>query len=126
MHSVYAALLFSVILTAWHFPLLFVPGDWRKTLFDFVVIQLGLCLTNAISFAVIYKLTNSAILCVLAHAWGNAITLTFLPPGDLKTIVGFVIEGIIGIIILILCEKRIIKSAKESTNGYLEPSLPEQ
>ncbi len=120
MHSVYAALIFSVILTSWHFPLFFVPGDWRKTLFDFFVIQLGLCLTNAITFAVIYKLTNSVSLCILAHAWGNSITLTFLPPGDIKTIVGFVIECIIGVIILVLCGKGIIKSAEKRTRSQLE------
>jgi len=113
MHSVIAALIFTVIWATWHLPFFLIPWDWRKTLFDFFVIMIGMSLTNAISLAVIYKLTNSILLCVFAHAWMNAITKTFRPSGDLKTIVGFIIEAIIGIIILTLCEKGVIKSAKE-------------
>lgn len=48
----------------------------------------------------------------LLHTWSNAITNTFMPTGDLKTIAGFAFEGAISIIILILCEKGVIKVAK--------------
>ena len=52
------------------------------------------------------------LLCVLFHTWSNAITNTFMPTGDLKTIAGFALEGVISMIILILCEKGVIKTAK--------------
>jgi len=111
MHSVLAALIYTVIWALWHLPLWFVPWDWRNTVFDFFIF-LGLSLTNAFSLAAIFKLTNSVLLCVLAHAWMNAVFQTFSHAGDLKGIVGFCIEAIIGMIILILCDKGIIKSAK--------------
>ena len=111
MHSVIAVLIFTVIWVAWHFPFWLVPWDWRNSVFD-LFIMFGICMTSAFSFAVIYKLTGSVLLCVLAHSWANAITNTFMPTGDINTIIGFLIESIIGMIILILCEKGIIKPAK--------------
>ena len=118
MHSVTAVLLFSVIWVAWHLPFWLVPWDWRDSAFDLFQ-MFGLCMTSAFSFAVIYKLTGSVLLCVLAHAWSNSITNTFMPTGDINTIVGFLIEAIIGMIILILCEKGIIKSVEMKNTKIL-------
>ena len=112
MHSVHATLIIVFVWAFWHIPLWFVPGATGKTsLIDFFIF-LGFTLTNSFSLAAIYKITNSVLLCVLFHAWSNAITNTFMPTGDIKTIAGFAFEGVVSIVILVLCEKGVIKSAK--------------
>ena len=112
MHSVPATLIIVFVWAFWHLPFWFVPGATGKTSLIEFLIFLGFTLTNSFSLAAIYKITNSVLLCVLFHAWSNAITNTFMPTGDIKTIVGFAFEGVISIIILILCEKEIIKPAR--------------
>ena len=112
IHSIPATLIIVFIWAFWHLPLWFIPGSTGKdSLIEFFIF-LGFSLTNSFSLAAIYKITNSVLLCVLFHTWSNAITNTFMPTGDLKTIVGFALEGVISMIILILCEKGVIKTAK--------------
>ena len=111
MHSIPATVIIVIVWAFWHLPLWFVPGSIGKSSFIEFFIFLGFSLTNSFSLAAIYKITNSVLLCMLFHAWSNAITNTFMPSGDLKTIVGFALEGVISMIILLLCEKGIIKTA---------------
>ena len=113
MHPILAALIFVFIWWAWHFPMQFMPWDWRNDIFSWLFF-LGFTFTNAFTFAVIYKLTDSVILCVLFHAWVNATAHTFdLAAGNPFNIsIGFAFEGIVSMVILLLCAKGIIKSAK--------------
>ena len=112
MHSVPATLIIVIVWALWHLPLWFIPGSTGKGSFIEFLIFLGFTLTNSFSLPALYKITNSVLLCVLFHAWSNAITNTFMPTGDLKTIAGFALEGIVSVILLILCEKGVIKTAK--------------
>jgi len=111
MHAVPVAFIFTAYWTIWHLPLFFLPIDPRSPFEVFFL--LGFFLTNAFSMAAIYKITNSVLLCVLYHAWGNALTNAFsLGPGW-QVITGFSLEWLISMILLILCGKGVIKTAKE-------------
>ena len=114
IHPVLAALIFVFIWWAWHFPMQFMPWDWRNDIFSWLFF-LGFTFTNAFTLAVIYKLTGSVLLAALFHAWVNATAYTFdLAAGNPLTIsIGFAFEGIVSMLILLLCAKGIIKSAKE-------------
>ena len=111
MHAVPVAFIFTAYWTIWHLPLFFLHIDPRSPFEVFFL--LGFFLTNAFSMAAIYKITNSVLLCVLYHAWGNALTNAFsLGPGW-QVITGFSLEWLISMILLILCGKGVIKTAKE-------------
>ena len=113
MHPVLAAFIFVFVWWAWHFPLQFAPWDWRNDIFSWLFF-LGFTFTNTFTLAVIYKLTGSVLFAVLFHAWSNATAYTFdLAGGNALNIsLGFALEGIISMIILMLCAKGVIKSAK--------------
>lgn len=113
-HPVLAALIFVFVWWAWHFPLQFVAWDWRNDIISWLFF-LGFVFTNAFTLAVIHKLTGSVILCVLFHAWANATAHTFdIAAGNpLYISIGFAFEGIVSMIILLLCAKGIFKSARE-------------
>jgi len=110
MHSVAAAFIFTAFWTVWHTPLFFLPIDPRSP-FE-LIFMLGFFMTNAFSMAAIYKITNSVLFCVFFHTWGNALTNTWMPGFSWQTILGYSLEWLGALIILILCEKGIIKSAK--------------
>ena len=110
LHAVPAAFIFTAYWTIWHVPLFFLPIDPRAP-FE-IFFMLGFFMTSAFTIAAIYKLTNSVLLCVLFHTWGNALTSTFMPGPNWQTILGFSLEWLAAMIILILCEKGAIKSAK--------------
>ena len=110
MHPVTAAFIFTAYWTIWHLPLFFLPIDPRAPIE--ILFMLGFFTSGALTTAAIYKLTNSVLLCVLFHAWGNALTNAFMPTGDWKTILGFSLEMIVAVVVLILCEKGILKTAK--------------
>ena len=110
MHAVPAAFIFTAYWAIWHLPLFFLPIDPRGP-FEFFF-MLGSFLTMAFTCAAIYKLTNSVLLCVLLHTWSNALTNTWMPGFSWQTIAGHSLEWLVALIILILCHKGIIKSAK--------------
>ena len=110
MHAVPVAFIFTAYWVIWHLPLFFLPIDPRGP-FE-IFFMLGFFMTNAFTMAAIYKLTNSVLLCVFFHAWGNALTNAFMPTPNWQTILGFSLEWLVAMIVLILCEKGIIKSAK--------------
>ena len=110
MHAVPVAFIFTAYWVIWHLPLFFLPIDPRGP-FD-IFFMLGFFMTSAFTMAAIYKLTNSVLLCVFFHAWGNALTNAFMPAPNWQTILGFSLEWLVAMIILILCEKGILKSAK--------------
>ena len=109
MHAVPVAFIFTAYWAIWHLPLFFLPIDPRSP-FE-IFFMLGFFMTNAFTIAAIYKITNSVLLCVFFHAWGNALSNTFMPAPTLQTILGFSFEWLVAMILLILCEKGIIKSA---------------
>ena len=117
MGAVSTTFIITGIWAAWHIPLWFMPIDPRSTLFEFLIF-IGFILTNTFTLAAIYKLTGSVLFCVLFHTWINAISNTFMPTGDWKTIAGFVLEWAVSLVILILCEKGVFKTAK--------PRFPEE
>jgi hypothetical protein len=110
MRSVTVAFIFTAYWTIWHLPLFFLPIDPRGPIE--VLFMLGFFMTNAFTMAAIYKITNSVLLCVFFHAWANALTNAFMPGPNWQTILGFSLEWLVAMILLILCEKGIIKSAK--------------
>ena len=110
MNAVPVAFIFTAYWTIWHIPLFFLPIDPRSPIEIFFM--LGFFMTNAFTLAAIYKLTNSVILCVFFHAWGNALTSTFMPGPNWQTITGFSLEWLMSMLILILCEKGIIKQQR--------------
>jgi membrane protease YdiL (CAAX protease family) len=103
MHAVPAALIFAAYWTLWHLPLFFLPIDPRSP-FE-ILFLLGFFLTNAFTIAALYKITKSALLCVFFHAWANALTNAFSLEPDLKVILGFSLELLIAVIILVMCER---------------------
>jgi len=111
MKAVTVAFIFAAYWTIWHLPLFFLPIDPRSPIEIFFL--LGFFLTNAFSMAAIYKITNSVLLCVLYHAWGNALTNAFSLGLSWQVITGFTVEWLIAMGLLILCEKGMIKTAKE-------------
>ena len=106
MHAVPVAFIFTVYWTIWHLPLFFLPSDPRGP-FD-LIFMVGFFMTNAFTLAAIHKVTNGVLLCVLFHAWGNALTNAFMPAPHWSTVLGFSLEWLVSMIILILCEKRSI------------------
>lgn len=117
MHCVLAALLFTVIWQLWHLPMWLMPWDWRNDMFDFLFF-FGFTFTNAFTLAAIYKLTGSVLFAVIFHAWSNATAHTFdIAVGNpLYISIGFAFEGIVSMIILLLCGKGIIQSARVYDN----------
>ena len=113
MHPVLAALIFVFVWWAWHFPMQFMSWDWRNDIFSWLIF-LGFTFTNTFTLAVIYKLTGSVLFAVLFHAWSNATAYTFdIAAGNpLNISLAFAFEGIVSMIILLLCTKGVIKSAK--------------
>jgi len=111
MKSVTVAFIFTAYWTIWHLPLFFLPIDPRNPVEVFFL--LGFFLTNAFSMAAIYKITNSVLLCVIYHAWGNALTNAFSLGPSWQVITGFSLEWLIAMGLLILCDKGLIKTAKE-------------
>jgi len=111
MHAVPVAFIFTAVWTVWHLPLFFLPIDPRGP-FD-LLFMLGFFMTNAFTMAAIYKLSGSVLLCVFFHAWGNALSNVFIPAPTFKTVLGFSLEWLVSMIILILCEKGVVRPAKE-------------
>jgi hypothetical protein len=118
LHPVLAALILIFVWWAWHFPMQFMSWDWRNDIFSWLFF-LGFTFTNAFTLAVIYKLTGSVLFCVIFHAWVNATAHTFdIAAGNPLIIsLGFAFEGIVSMVILLLCAKGILKSAKTLEPG---------
>lgn len=101
-----AAVIESIIWSAWHLPLWLVPNTTQGSM-DFTAFTLY-CITLGCTLAAIHRLTKSIWASVLVHAWGNTVfggmyTITTLInfPG-IKTIVIYTVQMslIIGIVAL--------------------------
>ena len=94
----------SVIWCVRHIPLWFMLGSAQSQM-SFILFFFQL-LVNVCSLAAILKLTKSVALCMIYHAWGNAVFAVILTEVNIKIIVAYALKAVISLVICYLYNNR--------------------
>ena len=94
----------STIWAVWHIPLWFIPGSAQNEM-NFILFFFQL-FVNACSLAAILKLTKSVVLCMIYHAWGNAVFVVILIELNIGIIIAYALEAVIALVICYVYDKR--------------------
>lgn len=96
--------LVSILWAVWHIPLWFVL-DSTQSQMSFLIFFLQI-LVNTCSLTAILKLTKSVAMCIIFHAWSNAVFLVIPFDMGIGIVVAYTIEAVASLIICLVYDRK--------------------